>query len=484
MPLNSFPEEGAIACKTPSGALICMLLAGFAHAAPLPLANTGNSGGLLPDGAVDPNYQLIVSPDLAFPGPSAFVTNSSAFPIPPWVADGPNSKWISPRADAGNNNTEGNYTYRLTFDLSHFDPATAQIAGTWATDNGGVDILLNGVSIAPVHPPDDAFTQPMGTYTFAVPLNSNFAACTNVLDFVINNAGSSANPTGLRVELSGTASANAPVTVSASFLPNPIFSGGVSTFTLMLNNASGNSAQSCLGFSTTLPAGVAVSGPVNASQCGGSVSVAGNVLTLANGALAIGPTSCTISINVTAAAPASYAITDAGNFSAPAGNIDTSGVNATLVVLALGADLATTATVPPTVGAGGTVNIPITFTNNGPSPASNVAASASLPSGLSGVVVSNGGLYNSGSGAITWPIVATLANGASLSYSVTYTAPAAGNVGFSATVSSSTPDPNPGNNTFSATTAIAHSVAIPTLTPITLILLSCLIVAWGITRRR
>jgi hypothetical protein len=35
-----------------AGAL-CVLVTAFAHAAPLPLANTGNNGGLLADGAVD-----------------------------------------------------------------------------------------------------------------------------------------------------------------------------------------------------------------------------------------------------------------------------------------------------------------------------------------------------------------------------------------------------------------------------------------------
>ena len=209
----------------------------------------------------------------------------------------------------------------------------------------------------------------------------------------------------------------------------------------------------------------------------------GNVLSLASGSLPVGSSSCTVSINVTTNTPGSYPDTDAGNISARAGNIDTSGVNATLVVLA-SADLSTVATVPPTATAGGTVTIPIIFTNNGPSTATNVTASASLPPGLSGVVVSNGGSYNGATGAITWPVVATLASGASLNYSVSYTAPASGSVAFSATVSSSTGDPNPGNNTFNATAIIAQIVVVPTITPIALMLLSGLLLVLGITRKR
>ena len=109
------------------------------------------------------------------------------------------------------------------------------------------------------------------------------------------------------------------------------------------------------------------------------------------------------------------------------------GVNATLVVLAL-ADLSTVVTVPSTATAGGMVTVPIVFANNGPSTATNVSASASLPAGLSGAVVSNGGSYNAASGTITWPVVAALASGASLNYSVSYSAPASGTVAFDASV--------------------------------------------------
>jgi hypothetical protein len=99
-------------------------------------------------------------------------------------------------------------------------------------------------------------------------------------------------------------------------------------------------------------------------------------------------------------------------------------------------------------------------------------------------VVSNGGSYNGATGVITWPVVATLASGASLNYSVSYAAPASGSVAFSATVSSSTGDPNPGNNAFSATATITQVAVVPTMTPLALMLLSGLLLALGIARRR
>ena len=68
---------------------------------PIVIYNTGvaTGGGLLADGAVDPHYTITSSADPGFPGPNAFVVTSSGFPIPPWAADSPASKWIGPQAN-------------------------------------------------------------------------------------------------------------------------------------------------------------------------------------------------------------------------------------------------------------------------------------------------------------------------------------------------------------------------------------------------
>ncbi len=42
----------------------------------------------------------------------------------------------------------GSHTYRTTFDLTGFDPATAVIAGCWTADNEGFNILINSVPTA------------------------------------------------------------------------------------------------------------------------------------------------------------------------------------------------------------------------------------------------------------------------------------------------------------------------------------------------
>ena len=85
------------------------------------------------------------SADPSFPGPDARVLNDTGFPIPPWLANGPNSKWIAPQASQAVGNQPGDYKYRITFDLSTVDYFTAVITGQWSSDNAGTAVLLNGV---------------------------------------------------------------------------------------------------------------------------------------------------------------------------------------------------------------------------------------------------------------------------------------------------------------------------------------------------
>lgn len=159
----------------------------------------GTNGAILASGTVDPHWRLIQSADASFPGPNAIVVNDTGFPIPPWLANGPASKWIAPQASQATGNQSGDYKYRITFVLTGLEPSTAVVTGHWTSDNTGTQVLLNGVATG--------FT---GDGNFAVlgnpfALSTGFVAGTNTLDFVVNNGGPGINPTGVRVELSGTA---------------------------------------------------------------------------------------------------------------------------------------------------------------------------------------------------------------------------------------------------------------------------------------
>lgn len=188
--------------------VLVWLLAARVLAAPIPgLFNTGVAadGSLLPasGGAttvVDPHYVVIESADPAFPAspeaPAPAVTLLPGFPVGPWIAEGPDSKWISLNRTSGNV-LDGNYTFRTTFNLTGFDASKARIAGKWSVDNTGVDILLNGNALG--------ISNGAGFGGFTdFTIESGFVDGVNTLDFVVFNAPSGANPAGLRVEMIGT----------------------------------------------------------------------------------------------------------------------------------------------------------------------------------------------------------------------------------------------------------------------------------------
>jgi hypothetical protein len=172
----------------------------------LNIFNTGvdaTTGISQPQGSTDSHYTVVSSPAGVVP---VVQTSVEGFPIPPWIGDSTTSAWIGPAGTA----PADDYTYQTTFDLTGLDPATAILSGQWATDNAGV-LVLNGVSTG--------FTSPFGvaegSYSFEVwhqfTINSGFVDGVNTLELVDNNADvAGLNPTGLRVEISGTADVATP----------------------------------------------------------------------------------------------------------------------------------------------------------------------------------------------------------------------------------------------------------------------------------
>jgi len=166
------------------------------------LYNTGvdAAGRPLTEDAADPHYSL------TFGGTTAYVaTEAGGFPIPPWLGTNSMSAWISPSLDtAGLSDGLGtyNYSYRTTFLLTGINLATVRLAGRWATDNNGVNILINGTSTG------QSNTNQFASWTPFV-ITNGFVNGVNTIDFVVNNGGPGSppgsDPTGLRVELWGSA---------------------------------------------------------------------------------------------------------------------------------------------------------------------------------------------------------------------------------------------------------------------------------------
>lgn len=202
-----------------------------AGAVPFNLYNTGvdNSGNTLPDGTTpDPHYTL------TGPGGATLTlvrTSAGGFPIPPYVGDDSLSTWIGPAPSHDLSGPTGSYDYKITFDLTGFNPATASITGQWTTDNQGRGILLNGANTGN----SIAFGSGPDNYSFdswhSFSITSGFVAGLNTLDFLIDNVttdcGSpcTTNPTAVRVEMTG----NATASIGATPLPAalPLFASGL-----------------------------------------------------------------------------------------------------------------------------------------------------------------------------------------------------------------------------------------------------------------
>lgn len=167
---------------------------------PIPgLYNTGvdNNRLTLNDGETDPHYVLSISADQQFPGPDAKVVYSEGFPMGNWILNDNRSKWIAPRADAGEFNNFGVYVYTLYFSLNGFKPETAEIVGLWTTDNNGMDIQINNASTG-----NFTFYDAFNSGFFPFSITKGFTYGTNSISFIVNNGEA---PTGLRVVIYGEA---------------------------------------------------------------------------------------------------------------------------------------------------------------------------------------------------------------------------------------------------------------------------------------
>ena len=123
-----------------------------------------------------------------------------------------------------------------------------------------------------------------------------------------------------------------PPVLSVAFSPVTISAGGVSTKTITLINPNATPAILTAPFTDTLPAGLVIATPPNASTtCGGVLTApaGGSAFTLTGGIIPGGsPGSCTVTVNVTAATTGNYFNT------LPAGALQTSNGNNTSTVIA------------------------------------------------------------------------------------------------------------------------------------------------------
>ena len=206
-------------------------------------------------------------------------------------------------------------------------------------------------------------------------------------------------------------------------------------YTISVTNF-GPSSASSVTVTDTLPLGVTF-----VSASGGGVNTSG-VVSWTLGTLASGQVS---NLTVTVTAPASGTLTNTASVSSPTGDPNSTN-NVTLPVITTVtpvADVGIGKVGPANVLAASNLVYTISVTNFGPSSASSVTVTDTLPLGVTFVSASGGGANNSG--VVSWSL-GTLANGQVSNVTVTVTAPASGSLTNVANVSTPTGDPNSTNN--------------------------------------
>jgi hypothetical protein len=180
-----------------------LLTSAIGYADSFVINNTGI--GALPANA-DPNWTVTTNPT---PGSTnAFVTDTSGYPFPNWLADTASYGWDSPQSSYTNNQTDSpgtEYYYTTTFDLTAFDQTTASLQFQYVADNNLDAVILNGTTFTGF---------PAGTLnalSTTQVINSGFVAGVNTITFeVFNFATATNNPDGLLVDFTSATAADAP----------------------------------------------------------------------------------------------------------------------------------------------------------------------------------------------------------------------------------------------------------------------------------
>ncbi|GAB2965960.1 hypothetical protein GCM10027048_40030 [Hymenobacter coalescens] len=259
--------------------------------------------------------------------------------------------------------------------------------------------------------------------------------------------------------VAGTAAVNVYTTITAS--ATNVAPGAAVTLNVVAANAGFNPATSVVE-TLQLPAGLTRGGTQTVSVTNGSYNDATGLVTFnALGTLQAGATSTSIGtpLSVTFNAPQQgFVLATATVYTASADQLPADNLVQTKVEVNPLTDLVTTLAGPATAATGQAVVYTVTTSNTGDAPATGVVQRVSLPAGLTGVQVSNGGTYDSNTGIVTFTIGGTLVKGAVQTNSITYTVPT-GATSFTAaaSVSSNVPETVLTNNTAAVATTVLAS---------------------------
>jgi uncharacterized repeat protein (TIGR01451 family) len=264
------------------------------------------------------------------------------------------------------------------------------------------------------------------------------------------------NPANDTASAPGGVGVVADLTIAKTHAPASFVRGSTGTFTLTVTNAGTGPTNAAVSVTDFLPAGLT---PMAAAGPGWTCTVtAPNVSCGRADALAAGAAWPPISVTVSVLQSAASSLT---NTAAVAGGGDITPGNDTatdVVPVVSSADVSIVKTGPANAIPGTNVAYTLVVTNNGPSDAQAVFVADPTPVNLSFV-------SNSGACATPFPCsLGTVPAGGTRTITATfaipanYTAPSP--IVNTAVVSSSTPDPNPANDSSSAPTSVAADLAV------------------------
>ena len=410
-----------------------------------------------------------------------------------------NTATVSSSNDPNDENNSSTTTLEVSsVDVSVTKTAAATVtAGTnltytivWA--NAGPDTASN-VNLSDVLPPGTtfvSFTQnlgspvpcftppPGGTGSIGCSIDFMFPTASFQFTLVVNVGGVAtvSNTATATTDSSDVNGSNNSSTAITTVIPSADLSvtksgpasaivGTTITYTVNVASA-GPSAATSVALNDSVPVGTTfasatqTSGP--AFSCSAPPAGGTGTITCTNASFAAGATaSFTFTMNVIAAGPIMNTATISAGTGDPVPANNTASTTANSTTLA---DLSVVKTAPGATAAGANVSFTVVVNNPGPSDASTVLLSDAVPAGSTFVSATQtaGPTFNcttpvvGGTGTIACTI-ATMPAGTTASFSFVFIASAAGTMTNIATVSSATTDPNPLNNTSTASTPITPS---------------------------
>jgi uncharacterized repeat protein (TIGR01451 family) len=249
---------------------------------------------------------------------------------------------------------------------------------------------------------------------------------------------------------------SADLSISNSDSPDPVTAGTELTYTLTVHTAGPSDALG-VSVSDPLPAGTSFVSATN----GGALSNGTVIWNLGTIAAGSADTALSLVVHVNAAQTAGLSNTATVSSTTPdpvSANNSATAPTAVTPAAPASADLSiTNSDDPDPVTAGTDLTYTLTGHTAGPGNALGVSVSDTLPTGTSFVSASNGGTFSNGT--VTWNVGTIAAGAQDTRLTLVILVNAADTAGLSdtASVSSITSDPVPGNNTATAATAVTTS---------------------------